>query len=136
MDTKDKKKLILKLSKENNISVLSAQKLLSKNDWDYQRCIIESSKSPESQSKEINPKNNKVTKERKKCPQKSNNEEIEFINGRPVTNDIHFDWELYLKNCEEYSKHPEKVPEVTQIGEGYWTMQEIVKYKNSSMKQK
>lgn len=125
----DKKKLILKLSKENNISVLSAQKLLSKNEWDYQKCIIESTKSSDSPSKDIKVENNKVIKKRKKRSQNSNKEEIGYINGCPITDDIHFNWDLYLKNCEKYSKHPKQVPEVQQIGEGYWTMPEIVKYK-------
>lgn len=125
------KKLVLKLSKENKISILSASKILAENNWDYNKCLRNAPESSESLHIEVKKKTKRSTKKKIKVPQ---NENMEFISDRYNPNDPHFDWKLYLTNCEKYSKHPKQVPEVKQIGEGYWTMQEIVKYSRENMK--
>lgn len=118
MDKNEQKKLILKLSKELQISIIKSTKLLQKNDWDYNRCIIKEDRE-------------QPVKKEKKSKKKKENMAVPTENPVKSVKDPRFDWNLYLENCEKYRKHPELVKEYSQIGEGYWTMQEIVKYAHS-----
>lgn len=119
------KKLVLKLSKEKKISVLSASKLLAENNWEYNKCI-NAPESPETSHIEQKLKKQRSGKKKDKVSQNENKQLSEVPRYNP--DDPHFDWDLYCKNCIKYSKHPNQVPEPKQIGEGYWTMQEIVKF--------
>ena len=144
MTKEEKKSLVLKLSKELKISVIKAGKILEENKWNYNKSIgieeplfAEPSKKPKSIKKnktvqkvqkqaqiDSKPKSNKSAKVKNKSPQN----EIKPRSGQS-SNDPHWNWQAYVKNCEKFSKHPKQVPEnIREIGEGFWTMQEIVSY--------
>ena len=128
MTKEEKKAIVLEVSKKLNISVISASKLMQENKWKIEKVLPEEKKKPAkskmTKKRKLKNKDTQVSMD-SLLPEES---PVYPINKKNVEEDPHWDFNLYLENCDKYRKHPELIPEVTQIGDGFWTMAEIVKY--------